>query len=737
MEEEALVDVDNEIEIPIEKSKHISDFDKMFSSFTHGIKSLHMNDKTNDAIYQLCTNLIKHFQEFNICLIQDDSAADPKQVLAISSEFLCEKLRKCSTALRRKKECAKNPLFVPPRELSLGLKWEMLRDLKSKISTPILTQCKFQYIPFSDTIAALFKREDFRKVYFEYNSRNHVCADDSYVDVCCGDVMKENQLFQSDLLAIRLHISADEFEICNPIGSKATIHKLTAFYFTIQNLPPQFRSKSDNIFLFCLCYSDDLKTKYTDINDIWDLVVKDIGFLETHGIYLENGETIKGSIALMSFDNLGANSMLGFVSCFRAQFFCRFCEMPINDCRVECRENPTIRRTIESYNKILDRIENSAKVDFKDSRGIKMKCVLNELQYFHILKNFTVDPMHDLNEGVIPFALNQLFCQFVRMKIISEGELLQKVQYFDYGFLNQRNIPSMISFDKSNLGQNATQSACLLRHVPFIFWKYRECEKLKDMWLCIKSLLRIFIICFSPEITKAQIELLQEEICIHLTCLKNIGLSFIAKHHILTHYPMIIKLMGPVVFMCMFKFERKHKLLKSFMNDNCNFTNVTCTIARKHQEHLSEVTDSFTENIVAGMSNNLPRSFFYTHTNFFAENSIDIECVKQEIHSLKYCNYHYKQKLFIADNGKFHEIIHILMINGHYYLMCKQFDVLLFDEFLNSFKIETAPETIYSLIKFSELKHKNVYEKKMLDDFAYIMSDSLLLMNIFSTTYNV
>lgn len=717
------------------KSKHMSDFNNFLSSFTKRITSLHLNEKTNNALYQLCSDLIKHFRDFNIGLMLDDVEADPKQILSISTGFICDKLDQCSSAKQRKIKYEKNSLFVPPQELSLGLKWEMLRDIKTKIAVPRLTQCKYQYIPFVDTITALFQREDFRRVYFEYNSRNHVCKDDCVKDLCCGEVFKENQLFRSDPLALRLHISADEFEICNPLGSKATIHKLTGFYFTIQNLPPQFRSKSENIFLFCLCYSDDLKTKYTDVNDIWALVVKDIGFLETNGINVEGGKTIKGSIALMSFDNLGANSMLGFVSCFRANYFCRICEMPIDDCRLECRENPLKMRTLDSYNNILDRIENSTKVDFKDTRGIKMKCVLNELQYFHILKNVTVDPMHDLNEGVVPFALNQLFRHMIKLKIIPEEELLKKVQYFDYGFLNQRNVPSMISFDKSNLGQNAAQSGCLLRNVPFIFWKEKDCVQLNDIWLCIKSLLRIFIICYSPEITKTEIKLLRQEISIHLACLKKLELSFIAKHHFLTHYPTIIEMMGPVLFMCMFKFERKHKMLKSFMNDNSNFTNVTYTIARKHQQYLSEVTDSFEENIVEGKSKNLPESFFEIHTNLFLENSINIEYVTCQINFLKYCSYHYKQDLFVFYHEKFHEIQNIFKMNEHYYFMCIQFDIILFDDFLNSFQIEKTLNTNYTLIEFSKLSHKNVYEKKTLDNSIYIMCDSLTLMNHLNTVF--
>lgn len=37
------------------------------------------------------------------------------------------------------------------------------------------------------------------------------------------------------------------------------------------------------------------------------MIAKDIGLLETHGINTDDGRNVKGTIAYLSFDNLGAN----------------------------------------------------------------------------------------------------------------------------------------------------------------------------------------------------------------------------------------------------------------------------------------------------------------------------------------------------------------------------------------------------------------------------------------------
>lgn len=55
----------------------------------------------------------------------------------------------------------------------------------------------------------------------------------------------------------------DEFEPCNPIGSRRKIHKLTAIYFTIASLPPSVRSQVSSIFLYGLSYySHIVKYRY-------------------------------------------------------------------------------------------------------------------------------------------------------------------------------------------------------------------------------------------------------------------------------------------------------------------------------------------------------------------------------------------------------------------------------------------------------------------------------------------
>jgi len=41
----------------------------------------------------------------------------------------------------------------------------------------------------------------------------------------------------------------DDFEVCNPIGSRQSIHKLTAVYYVVGNTRPKYWSQSSIILI--------------------------------------------------------------------------------------------------------------------------------------------------------------------------------------------------------------------------------------------------------------------------------------------------------------------------------------------------------------------------------------------------------------------------------------------------------------------------------------------------------
>ncbi|XP_057181928.1 uncharacterized protein LOC130548896 [Triplophysa rosa] len=183
---------------------------------------------------------------------------------------------------------------------------------------------KFVYIPILQILSELLNRNDVLDKLLQTEDREIFpdCAQfKSYKD---GLYCKENQLLSSDNLSIALGLYIDDFEVCNTLGTSRKKHKICAVYWVLLNLPIQYRSSVQSIYLACLSYSSDVK-KY-GYSAILEPLLKDIEVLEKQGIYVQKlGDNIQGTVLYVSADNLGAHSLGGFQENFNVDKFCRFC----------------------------------------------------------------------------------------------------------------------------------------------------------------------------------------------------------------------------------------------------------------------------------------------------------------------------------------------------------------------------------------------------------------------------
>lgn len=131
----------------------------------------------------------------------------------------------------------------------------------------------------------------------------------------------------------------DDFEICCPIKSKATKHKICGVYFQIRNMPPNVSAKIDNIFLIALATTADLKDD-TVLNSLNELIVDELKKLESEGFKTSDEKTWKAALVNIAADNLGANFVMGFSKGFNANYYCRICSMPSVECEATTKEVP-------------------------------------------------------------------------------------------------------------------------------------------------------------------------------------------------------------------------------------------------------------------------------------------------------------------------------------------------------------------------------------------------------------
>lgn len=671
-------------------------------------------------------NLLDSYKQINeTCSFSEN----PTESLELSADIARQHLSKFKSNFKRNKYFSSLEGFVLPTEKAIGTRWELkkVKIASRTVRIPRLIQCVMQYVSIIQTLRSLFLNKEFADMYLKYNQidRSNTIGRDGTKSFTCfnsGSVFAKSDFFTLNPNCLQIQIGVDDFEICNPLQSKANHHKICAVYFSIHNVPPQFQSKLNNIYLVCLCNTDDLKSKQTDPNNIWQLIVDEISELEDKGI--DYGEiNIKGTLIHTIFDNLGANVGLGFSGSFSSTKYCRFCLCTKTECQHITRESECILRNIQNYEESLETIADSEQVNYNDSNGVKFYCVLSDLKYFHIVQNASVDAMHDINEGCIPKFLCEFFKSCFKMKIFSSDEIENLVKYYDYGSLSTADIPSRIDFDKRSLGQNASQSLCLFRHLPFILHKWKDHPKLKETWACYQALLFICEIAYSYEITELDVKKLEVAINLHFDLFQKIfKIHLSPKHHFLLHYPNIIRAIGPLVFYNMMRFDSKHRVFKIIRSVTNNFKAINKTLAHVHQKQMYLSGFSNKDDIEWGLLK-----------SFEKESLIDSELLNEfidvlmPVYETKYLllnHYKYMPAIMIIHDGFFHEIIHIICICDEFYFVCKRYLMMEFDPFYNSFHVEKEESSKLTLIKFKDLLHFKSYELKSVNTNSYIISSN-------------
>lgn len=699
--------------------------DKFLRHLANEILKLKLNHNKTDAVYQLIGNLILHTKSFATRLIEDKNNLTEVEAVDTATSFVCERISEYRSSYKRKKKLSQNQYYVAPHETALGLRWDLVREHKTLSSSLRYLPCKAQHMSLIETLQSLFEQKDFHDVYFDYNSSLLENSNDCFSTFNSGKLFHENDLFKEHPNSIQIQLALDELEIANPIGSKATLYKLLIVYFSVANIPEKFRSKLSNINVLMICNSDDIKTEYTDINDVLRPIVRELKYLENVGIVVNSDIRLFGTLTRLTADNLGYNQSLGLAESFNSSYYCRICVCTHNDCQRLCVEEPSKIRNKEMYDRNIGKVLMSEKVNLTETQGIKRYCILNDLKYFHTCENFCVDIMHDLNEGVIPFFLSNLFKFLIKHKIITEHDLVNKFQYYDYGYLNHDHRPSTISLTKANLNQNASQSKCLFFHVPFVLFTELQLSNLKGIAECLQALFVITKISYSMNITDSDLLELQKNVELHLEyTLKYFQVDLHPKHHFLLHYARVIQLNGSLVPMSTKRYEGKHKTLKHFAKIGNNFINVSKTIATMHQQSMVACTDSYRDHYAHGLKTIISRDFIDFHKDILKKH-LNLNEDLFEVKWFNYFDFKYKSCLFIFCEGILCEISRIIINESNFFLIVKEYEIKKFVKSLNSIEIHQKDPSIFKIIQFCDLNNKKVYEKKSLDAKHYIFIDTL------------
>ena len=574
----------NRVEFVVEQASMFAATLKARAAVTENTVSMVVNqtvDLTGTVVDNLQGDLQQYISESNISLT-DQQMCDITQIF----EKHRNPFKGIETTYLRDQYFAKKFKFIEPQEHVLGTRYEnTLRRNNATLTQHSVINAMY-YISPLQVIKMIMSKEFIRKHLTQLTLRAKP-VDSKLNDFADGSCCQNHPLFSVHQDAFQICIYTDEIETVNPLGSKTKIHKLGLVYFVFKNFPHYLNSRLDFIHT-AIVYNAADQRRY-GWNAVFEPLVQDMKRLEKGVEVSVDGRvsTIHAAIVALCADNLAANSALGFVECFAANYPCRFCLLSRADMSTIFVEDDRLLRNRVNYDEDVTVCSSSA---VGNSRGVKSQCALNELQYFHCTENSVVDIMHDLCEGVFKHELKHYLTFLVfNAKYFTLETLNSRIKSFPWGFNDRRNRPSEISREEiasateRTLKGKATEVWCLLRNLPLLVGDLVPPED--NVWQLLCQLVQISAIVFSPSCSIPCTFYLKHLIHDHLAEFKDLfpAASIIPKQHFMIHYPRMIRLFGPLCHMWCMRFEGKHLYAKQLCSTVKCFKNIAKTVAHRYQ----------------------------------------------------------------------------------------------------------------------------------------------------------
>lgn len=530
-------------------------------------------------------------------------------------------------------------------------------------------------------------------------------------------------------LVIPALVYFDDFEPNNALGSHSSIHKTGAVYVQIPCLPSHLQAKLAHIYLAQLFFSSD-RTNFGN-SRIFKPLIEELNFLSDVGITISNNDSYNLvkiiPIALIG-DNLGLNSMMGFVECFSAHFYCRICKSKKCDMHYQYKPCSNTIRTIANY-------EEDVRMDNVSETGIKEESIFNTLSYFHVVNNHSVDFMHDVQEGVCHYVLLFLIKKFANTyNFFTISDLNKRIQLFNYGYQQNINKIVPISEDilkKSKLKLSASETTMFFKSFGILVGDLIPNDN-KEWKLYIKLRELVSLLMQSPVHNTAHqlLQVLVEEFNQLYTELTETHLK--PKFHFLVHYAKVMELMGPIKQFWSMRFESKHSELKKTAHSTQSRRNLIKTMALKHQLRFAHILSHFNDLLINKTEcgnlislDEIQLSHMQEKFNFSKNSSKMYETKWIERNSISY-----KKGVVIIvncyddDTPIFGEIKNIILIDKKYYFCYQKLSTIGFDEHFYAY--EVSHEEQYNCFALDDLKdfsdlyiNTTVNNKKVINSILY------------------
>jgi len=546
--------------------------------------------KVVDSFNQMSSLLTSVIQEQTLDTlvlsgINHDTIATVKEQLDIKRKDVTAPLDFLNSRYRQDKYFNSHSLCVKPESVALGNTVSCSRG-KSRIQH----EC-FQYISVEGTLRSLLQSEDYVKLLLHDRYKADLLVD--YTD---GSQFKTHPLFSDcTKFSVMIQLFYDGLGVTNPLRGQSTLHNVGVFFYSIRNLPQQHNSCFANVHLLALCKSTHIK-KY-GFDPILEKFVHEMNSLSRCGFagdFPVIGHcTVYASLCQVTCDNLALNGMLGYIESFSCDFFCSLCYATQNEIQKHFVEELFDMRTKASYDADVHKLQSSTGV--LHVRGVKRVCKLNEIDGFHITSNWSLDCLHCVIEGTVPYELGCILYELCNdVDGLDIDVINSEIQLF-WGKLttDKAHRPlKLTKLEQSGHGLSPSMKAlqywALLKYLPLILGNLVSPEN--EHWKFLLHLSHLVDLILAPRFTRNMVYYLKAVIADHLSMFVELyggagGKARLRpKHHFLVHFPNIILNSGPLVGMSCLRYEMKNSFFKRSAHIVCNFTNSCQTLAYRHQQ---------------------------------------------------------------------------------------------------------------------------------------------------------
>jgi hypothetical protein len=304
------------------------------------------------------------------------------------------------------------------------------------------------------------------------------------------------------------------------------------------------------------------------------------------------------------------------------------------------------------------------------------------------------------NLGACPLIVVAMLKEASAKRIMTYGQIEQRMNTFGYGTNDQNNKPPIIRakhLTNDHITGSASQKLCLFKLMPIIFYDIiDQLSNTLDIYICLREIISYT---YSTRFRKSWLPYLHSlTIRFQSLMVNRLPDVTISKIHFVTEYSRTIGANGPAThFWCM-RFEAKHSYFKQLATRSFNFKNPPFTLAKRHQLRQCLMLSNknyyniFTETTSLKIVKYSQLSILVQR--LLKENNIN-QTIFDECKTIRYKNVlimtrsAFVEKLrYVEEEPCFVYILHVLKVQNIWKAVVEHLQIVGFNEKLWSYEVE-------------------------------------------------